>query len=131
MDMHRNASRIPVCVSGTGPNGHASRAVSRCAGAQIPLVTKCFGFPSSSWARQRYRLPERTLEPDSNGAPGPAIGAADFTGQRVGHRPGAAVHVFSSCCPPDDRAEPIIDDNRATPLGNQLDFAALASPLSV
>jgi hypothetical protein len=39
--------------------------------------------------------------------------------------------VFSSCCPPDDRAEPIIDDNRATPLGNQLDFAALASPLSV
>jgi DNA-directed RNA polymerase specialized sigma24 family protein len=112
----------------------ATRAVFRCAcRAQVPnpFVAKCFGFPSSAWARQIYLLSERTLERASDGAPGPAIGAADFTGQRVGDRPGAAVHVFSSCCPPDDRTKPIIDDNRATPLGNQLDFAALASPLSV
>jgi hypothetical protein len=78
--MHRNASRLPVCVS--VPN---------------PFVAKCFGFPSSAWARHIYLLPERTLEPASDGSPGPAIGAVDFTGQRVGDRPGAAVHVFSSC----------------------------------
>ena len=32
---------------------------------------------------------------------------------------------------PIDRAKPIIHDDRATPLGNQLDFAALAAPLYV
>ncbi len=32
---------------------------------------------------------------------------------------------------PDDRAKPIIDDDRVRPLRNQLDFAALASSLSV
>jgi hypothetical protein len=45
------------------------------------------------------------------------------------------VHVFSSFsswCAPDDRAKPIIiDDDGAKPLGNQLDFAALAPPLTV
>jgi hypothetical protein len=97
MDMHRNASRLPAgwaewtCI--------ATRAVSRCAyRAQVPnpFVAKCFGFPSSAWARQIYLLSERPLERASDGAAGPAIGAADFTGQRVGDRPGAAVHVFSS-----------------------------------
>jgi hypothetical protein len=124
----------------SGPNGRAewtciaTRAVSRCACREQvpnPFVAKCFGFPSSAWARQIYLLSERTLERASDGAPGPAIGAADCTGQRVGDRPGAAVHVFSSWCPPDDRAKPIIDDDCATSLGSQLDFAALASPLSV
>jgi hypothetical protein len=41
------------------------------------------------------------------------------------------MHVLSSWCLPDDRAKPIIDDDRATPLGNKLDFVAMASPLSV
>jgi hypothetical protein len=67
-----------------------------CAAPPNPFVGKCFGFPSSAWARHIYLLPERTFEPASGGAPGPAIGAADFTGQRVGDRPGAAAHVFSS-----------------------------------
>jgi hypothetical protein len=77
----------------------ATRAVSRCAcRAQVPnpFVAKCVGFPSSAWARQIYLPSERTLERASDGAPGPAIGAADFTGPRVGDRTGAAVHVFSS-----------------------------------
>jgi hypothetical protein len=77
----------------------ATRAVSRCAcraRAPNPFIAKCFGFPSSAWARQTYLLSERTLERASDGAPGPAIRAADFTGQRVGDRSGAAVHVFSS-----------------------------------
>jgi hypothetical protein len=40
----------------------ATRAVSRCAcRAQVPnpFVVKCFGFPSSAWARQIYLLSER------------------------------------------------------------------------
>jgi AhpC/TSA family len=77
----------------------ATRAVSRCAGhAQIAssFAVRWVGFPSSAWARQIYLLPERTLEPASDGAPGTAVGAADFTRRRVGDRPGAAVHVFSS-----------------------------------
>ena len=74
----------------------ATRAVSRCAGrAQIPnpFVAKWFGFPSSAWARQIYLLPGSTLEPASDGAPGPAVGAADFSGRRVVVRSGAAMHV--------------------------------------
>jgi hypothetical protein len=31
---------------------------------------------------------------------------------------------------PEDRAKPMIDDDRATPVGNQLDSAALVSSLS-
>jgi hypothetical protein len=76
----------------------ATRAVSRCACREQvpnPFVAKCFGFPSSAWARQIYLLSERTLERASDGAAGPAIGAAGFTGQRVGDRSGAAA-VFSS-----------------------------------
>jgi hypothetical protein len=79
----------------------ATRAVSRCAGRErIPdsFVAKWFGFPSSAWARQIYLLSERTLERASDGAPGPATGAAGFTGRRVGDRPGAAVHVFWPQC---------------------------------
>jgi hypothetical protein len=86
-----------------GPNGHASQRepspgvrVGHRAQVPNPLVAKCFGFPSSAWARQIDLLSERTLERASDGAPGPAIGAADFTGERVGDRAGAAMHVFSS-----------------------------------
>jgi hypothetical protein len=69
----------------------ATRADSWRAGrAQIPnpFVAKWFGFPSSAWARQIYLLPGQTLEPDSDGAPGPAVGVADFTVGRVGDRSG-------------------------------------------
>jgi hypothetical protein len=77
----------------------ATRAVFRCACREQvpnPFVAKCFRFRSSAWARQIYLLAERTLKRASDGAAGPAIGAADFTRQRAGDRPGAAVRVFSS-----------------------------------
>ena len=75
----------------------ATRAVSLCAcRAQVPnpFVAKCFGFPSSAWARQIYLLSERTSERATDGAQGPAIGAADFTGQRVGDRRGLRCRSF-------------------------------------
>jgi hypothetical protein len=52
----------------------ATRAVFRGAcRAQVPnpFVAKCFGFPSSAWARQIYLLSERPLERASDGAAGP------------------------------------------------------------
>jgi hypothetical protein len=81
MDMHRNASRLAVYGSGTNPN---------------LFVAKCVGYPSDACARQICLLPERKLEPASDGAPGSADGAADFTRRRVCDRPVAAVHAFSS-----------------------------------
>jgi hypothetical protein len=50
-------------------------------------------FPDHEWVTDRG-LRCCLFQLASDGAPGPAIGAADFTGQRVGDRPGAAVHVF-------------------------------------
>jgi hypothetical protein len=55
------------------------------------------------------------LERASDGAPGPAIGATDFTGQRVGDRPGAAVHVISSFGVDDDLLNSLMHEEAMEP----------------